>query len=124
MGDASRLFSGVTRLQVLLPVSVLVIATFLIAGCAPTGFVVVDGRSAECAGHPQRDMCEQALKAVVAELGDSRAGGQIRIDPVQCAHGKCWTWAYLTQADGGRDQQLSVDWLPNGEITVGYVVQD
>src|SRR5687767_11043887 len=111
------------RLHVLRQVSVLVIATLLIAACAPTGFPNVVGRSAECAGHPQPDMCRQAVEAVIAELGDRAEGGRIRIDPVQCAHGKCGTWAYLTPADGSRDQQLSVDWLPNGEISVGYVVQ-
>jgi hypothetical protein len=114
----------VTKLHIGRLVFVLVTAAYLIGGCAPTGIAVFGGRSAECAGHPQPDMCEQALDAVVAELGDRRAGGRIRIDPVQCAHGKCWTWAYLTPASGGRDQQLSVDWLPNGEISVGYVVQD
>ncbi|MGH2476362.1 MAG: hypothetical protein ACRDIL_13980 [Candidatus Limnocylindrales bacterium] len=67
-------------------------------------------------------MCEQALEAVVAELGDRREGGRIRVDPVQCAHGKCWTWAYLTPTGGGAEQLLSVDWLPNGEISIGYVV--
>jgi len=40
------------------------------------------------------------------------------------ANGKCWTWAYVTPAGGGADQQLSVDWQPSGEISVGYVVQD
>ena len=112
-----------TRLHMLSPVSVLVIAAVVIAGCGPTGSTLVDGRSAECGGHPQPDMCQQALEAVVAELGKRADGGRIRIDPVQCAHGTCWTWAYVTPANGGRDQQLSVDWLPNGEINVGYVVQ-
>jgi hypothetical protein len=69
-------------------------------------------------------MCQQAHEAVVAELGDRADGGRIRIDPVQCANGTCWTWAYVTPASGGRDQQLSVDWLSNGEISISYVVQD
>jgi hypothetical protein len=68
-------------------------------------------------------MCEQAYEAIIAELADQSASGQIRIDPVQCAHGKCWTWAYVTSVPGGREQQLSVDWLPNGDVHVGYVVQ-
>lgn len=110
-----------TRLQ---PASALLAAALLVAGCAATGFVPVDGRSAECAGHAEPQMCQQALEAVVAEVGDRTEGGQIRIDPVQCAHGRCWTWAYVTPPDGGGDQQLSIDWLPNGEISVGYVVQD
>ncbi len=112
------------RLHFLSPVPLLLTGAVLITGCGPTGFTLVDGRPAECAGHPQPDMCQQALDAVVAELGDSADGGRISIDPVQCAHGKCWTWAYVTPVGGGRDQQLSVDWLPNGEINVGYVVQD
>jgi hypothetical protein len=112
----------VTRFQGRRKVSFLIIAAFLVAACDPAGLINVAGRSAECAGHPQPDMCEQALAAVVAELGDRREGGQIRIDPVQCAHGRCWTWAYVTGARGGADQQLSVDWLADGEITVGYVV--
>jgi hypothetical protein len=99
------------------------LAALLIAACSPTGIVPLDGRTAACAGHPQRDKCEEAFEAVKAELADRMEIGQMRIDPVQCAHGKCWTWAYVTPANAGREQQLSVDWGPNGEISVGYVVQ-
>lgn len=95
---------------------------FVIAGCGATRQLTGRGPSVECASHPQPDRCEQALVAVIAELGDRRAGGRIRIDPVQCANGACWTWAYLSPAAGGREQQLSVDWGPNGKISVGYVV--
>jgi hypothetical protein len=112
----------VTRLHMLAPISVLS-AAVLIAGCGPMASMLGDGSSTECGGHPQPDKCRETLEAVVAELGESAAGARIRIDPVECAHGKCWTWAHVTPAGGGRDQQLSVDWLPNGEINVGYVVQ-
>jgi hypothetical protein len=104
------------------PASVLVTAALLITACAPTDIVPV-ARLSECAGHPQPAMCEQAWKAVAAELGDGTEIRAIRIDPVQCANERCWTWAYVASAEGA-DQQMSVDWLPNGEISVGYVVQD
>jgi hypothetical protein len=74
-------------------------------------------------GNPEPEMCEQALEAVVVEVRDRTESARIRIDPVQCAHGKCWTWAYVTPAGGSDEQQLSVDWLPSGEISIGYVVQ-
>jgi len=105
------------------PVSILLTVALLLTACGPTGFVTVDGGTTQCAGNPEPEMCEQAFKAVVVELGDRAKDGQIRIDPVQCANGRCWTWAYLTPASGGGEQQLSVDWLPNGEISISYVVQ-
>jgi hypothetical protein len=110
------------RLPLLRLVFVLLMAS-LVAGCEPGALVGVEGRSPECADNPEPEMCEQALDAVVAELGERAAGGRIRIDPVQCAHGRCWTWAYLTPADHGREQQLAVDWLPSGEVSIRYVVQ-
>ena len=94
-------------------------AAVLVGGCGGTGLIAVG--SPECAGHADPEMCEQALEAIVAELGDSLAGRQVRIDPVQCAHGACWTSASVSAAGGG-EQQLSIDWLPSGEISVSYVV--
>lgn len=105
------------------PVAVLLTAALLLAACVPTILDTVDGRSAQCASNPEPAMCEQAFKAVVTELGDRARDAQIRIDPVQCAHGRCWTWAYVTPAGAGGEQLLSVDWLPSGEISIGYVVQ-
>ncbi len=101
--------------------SLLLAAALLVAGCRDTGLITVG--SPECVGHSGPEMCEQALEAIVAELGDTHAGRQIRIEPVQCAHGNCWTWASVSEARGGGDQRLSIDWLPNGEVSVGYVVE-
>ena len=101
--------------------SLLLAAALLVAGCGDTGFITVG--SPECVGHSEPEMCEQALEAIVAELGDIRADGQIRIEPVQCAHGNCWTWASVSTARVGGDRRLSIDWLPNGEVSVGYVVE-
>ena len=109
-----------TRLAAVPGTSVLLAAALLGAGCGGAGFITAG--SPECVGHTEPEMCEQALEAIVAELGESLAGRQIRIDPVQCAHGSCSTWASVSGAGGGGDQQLSIDWLPSGEVSVSYVV--
>jgi hypothetical protein len=99
---------------------VLLTAAVLVAACGGTGFITLG--PPECVGSSEPEMCEQALEAIVTELGDSLAGRQIRIDPVQCAHGACWTFAFVRGPGGGGDQQLSIDWLPNGEVSISYVV--
>lgn len=113
---------AVIRLHASRPASALIVAALLIAACGPTGIIPIDGRAAACAGHPQPDLCSQAFEAVIAELGDRMKVGQMHIDPIQCANGRCWTWAYVTPVGTAPDQQLSIDWGPNGEISVGYVV--
>jgi hypothetical protein len=97
------------------------LAAVLVGACGSTGVIPVD-RTAACAGNPRPDLCEQAFEAVVAELGGLASGAQLRIDPVQCANQRCWTFAFVTSAGGGPDQQLSVDWGPDGEISLSHVV--
>ncbi len=101
----------------------LILASLLLAGCQLAPMVGLEDSSAECARNSDVEMCEQALAAVRAELGEQALGGRIRIDDVQCAHGNCWTWAYFTPAAGGAEWTLSVDWLPNGQVTIGYVTE-
>jgi hypothetical protein len=93
----------------------------LAGGCGSTGIAPVDATAA-CSGNTRPDLCRQAFDAVIAELGGMPQGSRIRIDPVQCANDRCWTWAYVTPNAGGLDQQLSVDWTPNGEISISHVV--
>lgn len=93
----------------------------LLSGCS---LLDLEPGSPECHGHPQPERCEQALAAVVAELTSQETPieGSLRIEPVQCAHGRCWTWAYLTSTDGRSELTMGVDWMPNGEVSVSFVV--
>jgi hypothetical protein len=110
-----------SRVSALLALTALVAGS--LAGCQLAAMVGLDAGSPECAAHPQADLCEQVLSAVRNELGAQAEGGAIRVEPVQCAHGNCWTWAQFTPAGGGSEWMLSVDWLPNGEISIGYFTE-
>lgn len=93
----------------------------LAAACGSTGVVPLD-KTAACSGHSRPDLCEQAYEAVVADLGGLPSGSHLRLDPVECANDRCWIWAYVTPAGGGPDQPLTVDWGPDGRMTVSHVV--
>jgi hypothetical protein len=93
----------------------------LLAGaCGSTGVAAVD-RTAVCTGNNRPDLCNQAFDAVLAELGGVPPGTSVRIDPMRCTNELCWTWAYVSSPGEGPDQKLSIDWEPDGRISISHV---